>query len=268
MSVLAWRKSAPAMSSFDPEDDDAEESPFFAGERICPPPAETRGNSAMRICVVILIAAGGWWLFRNPESWQRWLSTTIATSSALMEYKAPSPVAPAMAPPDHTSPAEPAPRTDTALTLSHTPSKIAAAVDTTPPPSKPVATVTTHPALKEFSVSPLQPPATDQTDPYRARAVAAGLHPDLSRVLLSRLSTTDYRNARTAIDAAMAKTPDTGTFVWPRQRRPELALFQVRFVPGAAPGCRRYVVTVTKDRWSTTAPPMERCGSGWGGHHK
>ncbi len=184
MSVLAWRKSAPAMSSFDPEDDDAEESPFFAGERICPPPAETRGNSAMRICVVILIAAGGWWLFRNPESWQRWLSTTIATSSALMEYKAPSPVAPAMAPPDHTSPAEPAPRTDTALTLSHTPSKIAAAVDTTPPPSKPVATVTTHPALKEFSVSPLQPPATDQTDPYRARAVAAGLHPDLSRVPL------------------------------------------------------------------------------------
>jgi hypothetical protein len=164
-------------------------------------------------------------------------------------------------------PAETAPRTDTGLTLSHAPSKIAAPADTTPPPSKPVVTVTTHPALKEASVSPLQPPATDQTDPYRARAVAAGLHPDLSRVLLSRLSTTDYRNARTAIDAAMAKTPATGTFVWPRQRRPELALFQVRFVPGAAPGCRRYVVTVTKDRWSTTAAPMERCGSGSSGHH-
>jgi len=48
-------------------------------------------------------------------------------------------------------------------------------------------------------------------------------------------------------------------FVWPRQRKPELALFEVRFVPGAAPHCRRYVVTVTKDGWSTTAPPMEKC---------
>jgi len=59
----------------------------------------------------------------------------------------------------------------------------------------------------------------------------------------------------------VAKTPDTATFVWPRQRTPELALFQVHFVPGAAPHCRRYVVTVTKDRWSTTAAPMEKCGS-------
>ena len=41
---------------------------------------------------------------------------------------------------------------------------------------------------------------------------------------------------------------------------PELALFQVRFVPGAAPSCRRYVVSITKDGWLTTAPPMERCG--------
>jgi hypothetical protein len=37
-------------------------------------------------------------------------------------------------------------------------------------------------------------------------------------------------------------------------------LFQVRFVAGAAPGCRRYVVTVTKDGWLTTALPMEKCG--------
>ena len=37
-------------------------------------------------------------------------------------------------------------------------------------------------------------------------------------------------------------------------------IFEVRFVPGAAEDCRRYVVTVTKDRWSTTAPPMEKCG--------
>jgi hypothetical protein len=68
---------------------------------------------------------------------------------------------------------------------------------------------------------------------------AVGLHPDLSRVLLTRLSPTDYRNAGIAIQTAMAETPDSAVFVWPRQRKPELALFQVRFVPGAAPSCRR-----------------------------
>jgi hypothetical protein len=261
MSVLAWRKRAPAMSSFDREDDDAEESQFFAGERICVPPEETRGNSALRICVVILIAAGGWWFIRNPEIWPGWLSTKIAATSALMDYRAPNPVAPAMAPPENIGPAMPAMHADTAPPLSHTPSEIAAG-DAKAPPAPPLTTASIQPAKKEFSISPLPPPASDQTDPYRARAVAAGLHPDLSRVLLSRLTSADYSNARIAIDTAMANTPDTGTFVWPRQRRPELALFQVRFVPGAAPDCRRYVVTVTKDRWSTTAAPMERCGSG------
>jgi hypothetical protein len=259
MSVLAWRKPAPAASSFDPEDDDGEEEEFFAGERICVPPAETRGNSALRICIVILIAAGGWWLIRNPERWPGWLSTKITAASALMDYRAPNPVAPAIA--DRTSPAEPAPSTDTAPALSHTPSEPAAG-DAKAPPAPPLTTASIQPAAKEFSVSPLPPPASDQTNPYRARAVAAGLHPDLSQVLLSRLTPADYSNARIAIDTAMAKTPDTGTFVWPPQHRPELALFQVRFVPGAAPRCRRYVVTVTKDRWSTTAAPMERCGSG------
>jgi hypothetical protein len=91
--------------------------------------------------------------------------------------------------------------------------------------------------------------------------MAVGLHPDLSRVLLARLSPTDYRNAGIAIQTALAETSDSAVFVWPRQRKPELALFQVRFVPGAAPSCRRYVVAVTKDGWLTTAPPMEKCGS-------
>jgi hypothetical protein len=80
----------------------------------------------------------------------------------------------------------------------------------------------------------LPPPAVDPTDPYQVRAAAVGLHPDLSRVLLTRLSPTDYRNAGIAIQTAMAETPDSSVFVWPRQRTPELALFQVRFAPGAA----------------------------------
>jgi hypothetical protein len=101
----------------------------------------------------------------------------------------------------------------------------------------------------------------DPSDPYQRRAEAVGLHPQLSRVLLARLTPADYRNAGIAIATAISQTPDQGVLVWPRQRTPEQALFQVRFVAGAAPGCRRYVVSVTKDGWLTTAPPMEKCGT-------
>lgn len=108
--------------------------------------------------------------------------------------------------------------------------------------------------------APLPPPTVDRADPFQVKAAAVGLHPGLSRVLLSRLSSADYRNAGTAIQTALAETPDSAVLVFPRQRTPELALFQVKFVQGAAPSCRRYVVTVTKDGWSTTALPMEKCG--------
>jgi hypothetical protein len=101
----------------------------------------------------------------------------------------------------------------------------------------------------------------EHLSPDQMRASQVGLNPDLSPVVLAQLSPTDYRNAAIAIRTALAKTPDGEVFVWPRQRKPELALFRVRFVAGAAPGCRRYVVTITKHRWSTTALPMEKCGS-------
>ncbi len=93
------------------------------------------------------------------------------------------------------------------------------------------------------------------------RAEAVGLHPELSRVLLARLTETDYRNAGVAIQTAVAETPDNAVYIWPRQRKSGLALFQISFVPGAAaPDCRRYVVTIAKDGWLTTALPMEKCG--------
>jgi hypothetical protein len=264
MSLLARRKRAPA-SSFDPYEDDALESQFYAGERICPPPVSTRGSSILRVCMVILFAAGGWWLLRHPESWQGWVSTKFATASALMDGRELGSV-PAMAPPDDAGSAEPTSQIDTASLQP--PSDGSAAEAATPAPAQALTTVATAPADNGFSVSPLPPPAADPADPYRARAVAVGLHPDLSRVLLSRLSPTDYRNAGVAIKTALAKTPDAGTFVWPQQRRPELALFEVHFVAGAAACCRRYVVTVTKDRWSTTAAPVEKCGSGLASRRK
>lgn len=97
-------------------------------------------------------------------------------------------------------------------------------------------------------------------DRIEVRARSAGLHPKLSRVLLSRLSKTDFRNAGYAIRTALSKTADNATFKWPRRRKAGQAMFEVRFVPGAAKGCRRYVVTVEKNRWLTTALPIEKCG--------
>ena len=111
MGVLAWRKPAPDPSSY--EDDEAEEDDeFFAGERICAPPEETRGNLTLRICVVALIATGGWWLARHPQSWQGLLPTNLATSSTLMEYRTPDPVHPPVAPPETATQTAPVPGTE------------------------------------------------------------------------------------------------------------------------------------------------------------
>lgn len=105
-------------------------------------------------------------------------------------------------------------------------------------------------------------PAVEAQDksPKRTQAVAAGLSPDLPNVLLTRLSEADLKNAGYAIKTALAKTPDDASFAWPPKPSREQALFEVRFAAGASQGCRRYIVTVTKDRWSSTSAAMEKCG--------
>lgn len=95
--------------------------------------------------------------------------------------------------------------------------------------------------------------------PKRTHAIAAGLGPDLPNVLLTRLSDADLKNAGYAIKTALAKIPDNASFSWPPAPSRREALFQVRFVPGASQGCRRYIVTVTKDRWSSTSAALEKC---------
>ena len=59
---------------------------------------------------------------------------------------------------------------------------------------------------------------------------------------------------------ALAETPDGAVFAWPRESKRGIAIFQVKFVEGAPAGCRRYVVTIAREGWSTTALPMEKCG--------
>jgi hypothetical protein len=233
---------------------------LLPGERIGRPLAR-RGRKALLRGVLLLSVLGGGWALLGDQAatWPEWLMSQLASVSSQMERRL-------------SGPAEPAARASASLPARAEPVRKPAAID--PPPSTapetaagPAATLVTTaplpPAAKdsdEPAAEPLPPPTVNPADPYQVRAVAVGLHPDLSRVLLARLSATDYQNAGIAIKTALAETPDTGVFVWPRQRKPELALFQVRFVPGAAPSCRRYVVTVTKDGWLTTAPPMEKCG--------
>ncbi|MFT3733037.1 MAG: hypothetical protein QM780_16745 [Hyphomicrobium sp.] len=110
------------------------------------------------------------------------------------------------------------------------------------------------------SVSDAYAPPAPSNDPYRRKAESVGLHPDLSRVVLARLTPADYRNAAYAIQKAIKSVPDDGEFTWPRTRAKGTAVFSVHFVPGAERDCRRYVVTITKDRWTSTALPMEKCG--------
>ena len=109
----------------------------------------------------------------------------------------------------------------------------------------------------------LPPPArqasANSRDPVQMRAAAAGLHPQIPRDLLARLTPTDLRNAGIAVQTAVAEAPDGEVFVYPRERRADLATYQVRMLRAVHPECRRYVVTLTKDGWSTTAPPMENC---------
>src|SRR5262245_12270117 len=243
---------------------------FVPGDRIGPP-LTGAGGKVLRGAILLLLAGGGaWTVLSDPATWPAWMPKELASVSrsvsrwldnaqrpqsrplaAVVRTRSEEPAKPMALdpPPPIASPAanpaplaavaaakpEPAPLTTAALPYSAEP---------TAPPSQ-----------------PLGPPRVDPSDPYQARAAEVGLHPELSRVLLERLSPTDYRNAGIAIQTALAETPDNGVFVWPRQRKPELALFRVRFVAGAAPGCRRYVVTVVKDGWLTTALPMEKCGA-------
>ena len=209
---------------------------------------------------LVMLLGGGWALIGEPATWPEWLLGKVAAISAAME-RSPGPPQQAASMATAARPVIAEPPTKPAAI------EVPPAIPQPPPSARPAATPSAPTAAlppaaagaDEPAPAPLEPPSVDPADIYQVRAMAVGLHPGLSRVLLARLSADDYRNAGIAIQKAVAETPDSGVFVWPRQRKPELALFHVRFVPGAAADCRRYVVTVTKDGWLTTALPMEKC---------
>lgn len=232
-----------------------------AGERICPPSERSGSTSgAALLLLALLIGAGGAGALYAKGDLLAWMGDRMATLGAASDAG----VAPdALTEPSGIAVAAEAPvEVPTAMIVTAD----APVPPTADAPTAPVETASistdadaTAPA-ETLPAEPLPPPQVNPADPYQRRASAAGLHPGISRVLLARMSTSDYRNARYAVDTALDKTGDEAVFVWPRQRRPEQALFRVHFVPGAPQNCRRYVVTVVKDGWTTTALPLERCG--------
>jgi len=245
---------------------------FLPGQRIGPPLGGARGKTLLKGAVLLLAAGVAGWATFSDQAWRQWvppemrahLSRLIERVGAQLQPQAqPAPRLAALPnrgePPTRPAVLEAPPLAPVAAANTPAPMPVYAANKADPPAAAEPLTTGALPASAGAPGQPLPPPTVDPANPYQVRAAAVGLHPDLSSVLLARLTATDYHNAAYAIETAVKETADTAVFVWPRQRKPELALFRVRFVAGAALGCRRYVVTVVKDGWSTTAMPMEKC---------
>lgn len=237
---------------------------LFAGDPITPQPRR-RNKLLTAVVVIAIITASGWGLSATEDWWRPWATERIAVTVASFESKQPvAAPAPASAPGAvrEAIPAAPLATKDVAATpgaqagtpLASTAQEPAAASQASASQGADDAPPATE------TPAPLPPPKADPDDPYQQRALAAGLHPGVSRVLLSRMSDVDFRNVAAAVRKALAEITDDGKLVWPPRAEAKLAQFQVHFVAGAGPDCRRYVVTVNKDGWVTTALPMEKCG--------
>lgn len=279
MATPAMHSAARAPEYGDFDIDTFAAAHFSPDDRIGAPYRGSSRRASRWIAVAALVSLSAAWVqFGLPVDVLAWLSeggSTLVQSSSLAPSSSPPPSTVASAPaaplPPLPVPQDPPPAGDAvaepaaaakletppAAALGTEPSAVSPPVTPKSGPSgtSPITTASLA-APGALPVAPAAPPA----DPLQERAVAAGLHPDISRALLERLSPADYRNAATAIKTALADKSDTAVIAWPKHRRPDLALFKVKFVAGAAPGCRRYVVTVTKDGWLTTALPVEKCG--------
>ena len=269
MSAFALRNTIYSESSDNEFDDDEfEPEPFYTGEPICPPPRRRSRLSAPLSCLAILGAAGGGWsLYNNPPAWFETISSDAAAVWKALNPRdsQPSQQETATATPPAAVTEQPVAETE----IADAPGAEAgtavpnATVETSPAGSTDAGATADAAISEETPVATAPPqPSPPRTDRYEKQAEAVGLNPDLSKAVLRRLSATDFRNAGIAIKTALAETAEEAVHTWPNKPKPSIALFEVHFVPGAAENCRRYVVTVTKDRWSTTAPPMEKCGIG------
>ncbi len=245
-------------------------------ERVGPPLAGKTARQLRRGFALLIVLGSGWALLDNLANVQTWLQANIAPLSASMDRNAGGAAPPtterigpttgAAPSQDNVQPALPSaniagptapPLIPKPLVASEVPAVAPSTADAMPAP----LTTAAPPSVgTSYDAGPTSARRAADADPNQKRAEIVGLHPDLSPALLKRLSPADFRNAGIAVKKAVTETPDDAVFVWPLQRAGAEALFKVHFVAGAAENCRRYVVTVSKDGWLTTALPMEKCG--------
>lgn len=243
----------------------------FPHDRVGAPIGRSRRRSWLKSSLILALLGGsGWALLRDDGSLLWWVVAEYAAltdrvaeprPAQLVAATAPPPVAgpapPAVAPPAVAAVPPPAPIDTQQATVADVRPTTGEATEASA--AEPAPAPLPEPVAEDAPPPPL-PKLPPSTDPLERKAESVGLNPGLSRALLQRLSATDYRNARMAIAKALASTPDDEILVVPPERMPRLAQFRVHFVRGAAADCRRYIVTVAKDGWSTTALPMETCG--------
>ena len=225
------------------------------GDRVGGPPPRRR-RRVLRALVLLCLAgpAAGWLILERRDDV---VALASLASAALQDLQQARPM-PQTAPKEDAKRAEalPTPEREIApLPVIHA-EPDARSVAPAEPPTAPASE-----AAPDTAAPPERLPAVtaDPADPLQQKALLAGLHPDLSRTLLDRLTPEDFRNAAHAVNAVLTGEKAAAPFVWPRQRAPQRAQFKVRLVAGAPAECRRYVVQIAKDGWETTARPMERC---------
>ena len=235
---------------------------LYSAERVGAPLPSRWKRLLRRSFLLMSLLGAGYAAVHAPQSWRDWASGKIGSAFAVFE----APAKLQSGPPDasQTSLAEQkasAPQPLAQNDVADAPAVAAPVVVATPEAGPEVSGEANDGNDEPAAPSALPPPVVNPADPLETRAVSAGLHPGLSRALLAKLTPDDFHNAHVAIQTALAETPDAQVFEFPKPRKAAQALFEVHFVPGAPADCRRYVVTVAKDRWLTTALPMEKCAA-------
>lgn len=239
---------------------------LYSAERAGAPLPSRWKRLLRRSFLLMTLLGAGYAALHAPEPWRAWAIDKIASVPSIFEASAKL----QSGPPDAAKPslAEQKAAAPQPLAQNHVAEAPAVAAPVVVAAPQPVAEVASESSSDVSSStdepeapSALPPPAVNKADPLETRAVSAGLHPGLSRALLTKLTPADYHNAQIAIKTALAETPDAQVFEFPKPRKADQALFEIHFVPGAPADCRRYVVTVAKDRWLTTALPMEKCAA-------